>query len=198
MSAVERVTVLEAENAQLRSDLASLNSRFGTLSSDYEALKQQVEWFKRQLFGRKSEKRLDVDPAVQGNLFAALGVETPPPNQTPTETITYRRRKKARDGAVTDTGLRFGEDVPREIIAVKDPEIEAIPEERRERIGEKVTYRLAQRPGSYVILEYTRPVYKILDEQTIVTTPAPANVLDKSVADVSFVDGFRNLRFIGE
>ena len=189
MSAVERVTVLEAENAQLRSDLASLNSRFGTLSSDYEALKQQVEWFKRQLFGRKSEKRLDVDPAVQGNLFAALGVETPPPNQTPTETITYRRRKKARDGAVTDTGLRFGEDVPREIIAVKDPEIEAIPEERRERIGEKVTYRLAQRPGSYVILEYTRPVYKILDEQTIVTTPAPANVLDKSVADVSFLAG---------
>ena len=74
MSAVERVTVLEAENAQLRGDLASLNSRFGTLSSDYEALKQQVEWFKRQLFGRKSEKRLDVDPAVQGNLFAALGV----------------------------------------------------------------------------------------------------------------------------
>ena len=189
MSAVERVTVLEAENAQLRGDLASLNSRFGTLSSDYEALKQQVEWFKRQLFGRKSEKRLDVDPAVQGNLFAALGVETPPPNQTPTETITYRRRKKARDGAVTDTGLRFGEDVPREIIAVKDPEIEAIPEERRERIGEKVTYRLAQRPGSYVILEYTRPVYKILDEQTIVTTPAPANVLDKSVADVSFLAG---------
>jgi hypothetical protein len=44
-----------------------------------------------------------------------------------------------RDGAVNDTGLRFGDDVPREIIAVKDPEIEAIPASRRVRIGEKVT-----------------------------------------------------------
>ena len=132
---------MEAENAQLRGDLATLNARFSTLSNDHEALKQQVEWFKRQLFGRKSEKRLEIDPTVQGNLFAALGVEAPPPNETPTETITYRRRKKARDGAVNDTGLRFSDDVPRETIEVKDPEIEAIPAERRERIGEKVTYR---------------------------------------------------------
>ena len=51
------------------------------------------------------------------------------------------------------------------------------------------TYRLAQRPGSYVILEYTRPVYKLLDDLRIATTPAPANVLEHSVADVSFLAG---------
>jgi Rhodopirellula transposase DDE domain len=28
-------------------------------------------------FGRKSEKRLDIDPAVQGSLLADLGVATP-------------------------------------------------------------------------------------------------------------------------
>jgi hypothetical protein len=55
-------------------------------------------------------------------------------------TITYQRRKKVRDGAINDTGLHFGDDVPREIIAVKDPKIEAIPEGRRELIGNKVTY----------------------------------------------------------
>ena len=79
--------------------------------------------------------------------------------------------------------------MPREVIAVSDPEIEAIPAERRVRIGEKITYRLAQRPGSYVILEYVRPVYKFLDDLSIVTTPAPANVLEKSGADVSFLAG---------
>lgn len=183
MSAAVRVIELERENAQLGADLASL-------TADNAALKQQVEWFKRQLFGVKSEKRLDVDPAIQGNLLSALGVAAPPPpKDEPKETITYQRRKKVRDGAISDTGLRFGDDVPREIIAVKDPEIEAIPEDRRELIGEKVTYRLAQRPGSYVVLEYTRPVYKLLDDQTIVTTPAPANVLEKSVVDVSFLAG---------
>ncbi len=183
MSVADRVMELERENAQLNADLA-------LLTADHAALKQQLDWFKRQLFGSKSEKRLDVDPAVQGNLLSALGVATPPPpKDEPKETITYQRRKKARDGAVNDTGLRFGADVPREIIAVKDPEIEAIPEDQRELIGEKVTYRLAQRPGSYVVLEYTRPVYKLLDHQTILTTPAPANVLDKSVVDVSFLAG---------
>ena len=176
MSATDRLRELEQENAQLSADLATV--------------KQQLDWFKRQLFGRKSEQRLDVDPAIQGNLLSALGVTPPPtPKDQPKETITYKRRKKTRDGAVNDTGLRFGDDVPREIIAVTDPNIEAIPEDRRVLIGEKVSYRLAQRPGSYVILEYTRPVYKILEDQTIVTTPAPANVLDRSVADVSFLAG---------
>jgi hypothetical protein len=85
---------------------------------------------------------------VQGNLLATLGVASPPAKVVPTETVCYKRRQKARDGAVNDTGLRFGDDVPREIIAVKDPEIEAIPASRRVRIGEKITYRLAQRPGS--------------------------------------------------
>lgn len=171
-----RIEELEQKNAELSVELA--------------ALKQQLDWFKRQLFGRKSEKRLDIDPAVQGNLLSGLGVANPPPpKEEPKDTITYQRRKKQRDGAVNDSGLRFGEDVPREIIAVRDPAIEAIPADRRELIGTKVSYRLAQRPGSYVVIEYTRPVYKLLDDDRIVTTPAPANVLDKSVADVSLLAG---------
>ena len=176
MTGASRIAELTQENAQLQARLAELQ--------------QQLDWLKRQLFGAKSEKRLDVDPAVQGNLLAALGVERPPPPKPlPGETITYQRRPKARDAAVNDTGLRFGEEVPREVILVTDPAIEAIPEERRVRIGEKVTYRLAQRPGSYVILEYTRPVYKLLDDLSIATTAAPANVLEKCVADVSFLAG---------
>ena len=183
MSAAERVTVLEAENAQLRDDLA-------TLSADHKALKQQLDWFKRQLFGRKSEKRLDVEPPAQGNLLAALGVEAPPaPAVEPLETVSYKRRKKTRDAALTGSGLRFTDDVPREIILVKDPRIEAIAEDRRECIGTKISYRLAQRPGSYVVIEYHRQVYTLRDEERLVTTPAPANVLDKSVADVSFLAG---------
>ncbi len=100
----------------------------------------------RQRFGRKSEKRLVID-AQSGWLFDDLPEPEAP---LPTETITYTRRKerKARGESVTDSGLRFGPDVPVEVIKVKDPEIEAIAEEYREVIGEKITHRLAQRPGS--------------------------------------------------
>lgn len=134
MSTALRIAELEQTNAQL--------------SAHVDVLTQQLDWFKRQLFGTKSEKQRLIDPAIQGQLLAALGVATPPPPQsTPIETVTYTRRK-ARDNAVTDSGLRFDETVPVNTIVIGDPAIEALPESARERIGEKVTYRLAQRPAS--------------------------------------------------
>jgi hypothetical protein len=60
-----------------------------------------------QVFGTKSEKRLEIDPAGQGHLFAALSLAAPPTEVPPAETISYRRRKKMRDAAVNETGLRF-------------------------------------------------------------------------------------------
>ncbi len=175
MSAPTRIIELEQENALLASELTSV--------------KHQLDWLKRQLFGEKSEKRLEIDPAVQGNLLAALGVEPPPQKEPDTETITYQRRKKTRDNAVNDSGLRFSDEVPREVIIVKDPEFDALPEDQRKIIGEKVSFRLAQRPGSYLVLEYRRLVYKRLQDQKIVTTAAPANVLEKSSTDVSLLAG---------
>ena len=75
----------------------------------------------------------------------------------------------------------------RTALLVRDPAIEAIAEPEREVIGEKVSYRLAQQPGSYVVLKYIRKVVKRLDTKTILTPPAPANVLGRSAADVSFL-----------
>ena len=118
MPTTDRVAELEQENAQLCANLTSLNA-------EYTSLKRQLEWFKRQLFGSKSEKRLDIDPAVQGNLLAGLGVVAPPPKDTPKETITYQRRKKTRGAAVNDSGLRFDDSVPVQTINVSDPAIDA-------------------------------------------------------------------------
>ena len=69
MSAASRIGQLEQDNTELTAQLA-------TLTQDCETLKQQLDWFKRQLFGRKSEKRLDVDVAAQGNLLSALAVDS--------------------------------------------------------------------------------------------------------------------------
>ena len=129
LTATDRVAELENENAQLCVTVCDLKAQ-------YASVKQQLEWFKRQLFGSKSEKRLNIDPAVQGNLLAGLGVVAPPPKDTPIETITYQRRNKTRDAAVNDSGLRFDDSVPVQTIQVSDPAIDAIPEALREVIGE--------------------------------------------------------------
>ena len=196
MSATD-VGKLEQENARLGVALSDAYAVLGKtktaleqLQAHYDALKQQLDWFKRQLFGQKSEKRLDIDPAEQLNLLAGLGVKAPPScDDVPTQTVTYERRAKVRDAAVAESGLRFGPEVPVQTIEVRDPAIEAIPEPEREVIGEKVSYRLAQQPGSYVVLKYIRKVVKRLDTKTILTPPAPANVLERSAVDVSFLAG---------
>ena len=53
-------------------------------------------------------------------------------------------------------------------------------------IGEKVTWRLAQQPGAYVVLKYMRQVIKL---KQICCSPAPPAVFDKGVADVSLLAG---------
>ena len=185
-----RTVALEHENARLSSALDESNSALAQLQTDFQVLKQQLDWFRRRLFGEKSEKRVDLDPVEQGNLLTGLGVEAPPVLDEPsTQTVTYERRNKVRDGAVNDSGLRFDASVPVKTIAVKDPAIEAIPENLREVIGEKVSYRLAQQPGSHVVLKYVRPVVKRKDTLAIVTAAAPGQVLERTAADVSFLAG---------
>ena len=167
---------------------ADLKTAYDELQQEHQAVKQQLAWLQRQVFGRKSEKRLIEQPSPSGLLFDALPQSDEP---VPTEKVSYTRRKgtKDRGDAVTDSGLRFNDDVPVEVIHVKDPAIEAIPEVHREVIDEKVTRRLAQRPGSYVVLEYRRPVVKDKRNDRIHTAPAPASVIANSFADVSFLSG---------
>lgn len=167
------------------------------LREQVKALQHQLDWFKRQLFGNKSEKRLDIDTSHQADLLSGLGMTPPPMDKTPTEQIRYQRRKKQRDAnTVSDTGLRFDEGVPMQTIEVPNPELAGIASDQLERISEKITYRLAQRPGSYVILKYIRKVLKRIDTQTLHTAAMPVNVLEKSVADVSFLAGMLVDKFL--
>ena len=177
-----RIEVPQEENARLTAAVSDLTGQLAVV-------KRRLDWFKRQLFGRTSEKRLEFDEVEQANLFAALGIGTPPDREVPTREIRHRRREKRRDGAVNECGLRFDETVPAEVIDVVDPAIEAIPEAEREVIGEKVSHRLAQEPGSYKVLKYVRQVIKRRDTGELLTPPAPSNVLERTCVDVSFLAG---------
>ena len=65
-----------------------------------------------------------------------------------------------------------------------NPEVETLGRDAYEVIGEKVTYRLAQQPGAYVVLKYVRPVIKVKETEQIRCPPAPPAVFEKSMADV--------------
>lgn len=165
-----------------------------------KALQNQIEWFKRQLFGQKSEKKDFADHPYQttiAELFESLPEPPTPPEQK--QTVTYERgkaKKKTLDGAPEGSQLRFDETVPVKEIHVDAPELSGINKDDYEIIGEQVTYRLAQNPISYVVLKYIFPKIKQRSTQQI-TAHTPVNALfEKSLADVSFVAGMLIDKFI--
>ena len=167
----------------------NLAEKCAALEAENASLKSRVQWFEKQLFGPRSEKRHLDNPHQPSLLGEAV---SPTPAEGDKQTITYQRgtAKKQRDEeCVNDSGLRFGDDVPVEVIQTTPPELQGPEADRYEVIGTKTVYRLAQRPASYVVLQYERPVFKHKDRAQPEPAPAPANVLDRSIADVSFLVG---------
>lgn len=113
-----------------------------------QSLQQQVDWFKRQLFGRKSEKHM-VDNPDQAYLFGQAQAEDSPPVSKKAVKGYARSNKQKDDNNVNDTGLRFTDDLPTKIIDVPCPELEGDDADNYKVIGCKETHRLAQLPGSY-------------------------------------------------
>ena len=181
-------------DSQQHAEVCADNAR---LREERDALKQQLDWFQRQLFGRKSEKRL-IDNPDQLDLGRLLGEEAPLPEPPATERISYTRRKgkQRRDEDVTDAGLRFDERVPIESIELSAPQLNGPDADQYEIIDYKVTRRLAQRPGSYVVLEYRRPVIRDKRRASLMEVPAPSAVFDNSLADVSLLAGLLVDKFL--
>ena len=178
---------------ELAVDRAALEREVGQLQQKIVGFQHQLDWFRRQIFGQKSEKRGHVAPGQQMNLGELLTLpQTATPPEFPTSPVTaHTRHKLPKSPDAGAESLRFFDEtrVPVEVIELPNPEIDGLTSEQFEVIGSKETFRLAQRPGSYVVIKYVRPVVKLLATQVISCPRAPVGVLDGSRADVSFLVG---------
>jgi transposase len=104
---------------------------------------------------------------------------------------SHTRRRPRSDFADDGASEPFfdADKVPVLTIEVPNPEVKDLGPEQYEVVGEKTSHRLAQRPGSYVVLKYVRQVVKVLSTQTLHCPAAPVGVIEGSRADVSFVAG---------
>jgi len=163
-----------------------------TLTATIQSLQSQLDWFQRQMFGTKSERLRVLENAQQlalGEVLAASPQTMPAKERL---VAAHTRREQQKDGAVgeADSVPFFDEArVPVETIELPDPQIQGLSADEYEVIGQKVSYRLAQRPGSYVVLKYLRSVTKRVDNRAISCASAPVGVIEGSRADVSFVVG---------
>jgi transposase len=171
----------------------------GNFQQQIHAITQQLDWFKRQLFGQKSEKRDFAEVPQQVNMAELFGKTAAAPAEPPKETITYQRGKALKnrlENTQEDNGLRFDDSVPVKEIQVLPAELKGADKDLYEIVDTKTTCRLAQQPASYVVLKYVHPVIKEKSTQTLINTQAPANVLDKSIADVSLLAGLLIDKFL--
>lgn len=169
----------ELQNAHLR------------LQNELEELARQVSWFRQQLFGIRSERHF-IDPEARqlflGELVKESG-DTPAPDPVQIPAHQRRPRHQASAEGSRETELRFDPSVPIEIIQVPNHEITPEEMDQYVLVGQKTTDRLAQRPGSYVVLRFVRDVFKRKSDGEFSCPPAPPAVLEKSCADVSFLAG---------
>lgn len=188
MSRIEQAALLTHEEL-----LREYISTVGTLQEQNEELQVQNDWLRRQLFGKKSERLI---PAENSPDQLALGEgyepeDKPPPKKTTVKSYERSHRENEVEFAAQDSRLKFDASVPLEVISVPNPATEGLSEDEYEVIGEEVAYKLAQRPGAYVVLKYVRPTIKVKATKEISTaavTPA-ASVIERSVAEVSLLVG---------
>jgi transposase len=168
--------------------LAAKDKSIEELRAHVDALSRQLDWFRRQMFGSKSERLVLQQNPQQIALGESLdqGSAVAPP---PKRRVVAEHTRAANKGKDEGESLPFFDKTRVPIETIELPVPEALANQAYDRIGEKITYRLAQRPAAYVVLEYIRPLLKLREGGRLVTTPAPSGVIEGSRADVSFLAG---------
>ncbi len=143
-------------------------------SEHIEQLEQQLDWFKRQVFGRKSER---IVLPGQGELFDETALEDRPPAEE-TEQVSYERRKPKRK--------LLPKDLPRERIELDVAEGEKVCPccaGARRRIDEEITEELAFQPAKFWVREYVRFKYACprCEEGGVVIAPMLARPIPKGL-----------------
>jgi transposase len=169
---------------------AELSAVVRSQAEKIAALEHQIEWFRRQIFGQKSERFAPEPDPSQMHLGETFPVPaTPAQERKPI--AAHTRRTAQHDGAESGEELPFFDEskIPVQTLTLVHADVKGLSPDQYEVIGEKVTYRIAQRPGAYHVLKIRRPVIKIKSSAQILCLPAPAGVLEGSRADMSFAAG---------
>ena len=123
-----------------REQYEGMQSQIARMAQDYAELKAQLEWFKRQMFGAKSEKRQEPSPdqiALFNGQAASAAVEV-----AKIAVPAHERQKRRTGDEVNDTGLRFGPEVPVKEITLSCAELDGPNAEQYEIIDYKTTRKM--------------------------------------------------------
>ncbi len=160
--------------------VAAQEGRIAGLLAQVAALTAQVARLERDLYGPRSERHGKGSDAPSGqdgqDSDGSRGGGKP-------------GRRKERGDSVGDAGLRFSGKAPVLDITVTPPEVDGLPEDGYEVVGDRVHCRLAAVEFRHVVIRYRYLTVKVRGTDRPVSAPAREGVFKSSCADVSFVAG---------
>jgi transposase len=178
----------EATTQYLINENISLKQENASLRASLVEVQEQLAWLQRQIFGKRSEKIVkSLEPVP--TLFDITQYETQDPISSKTSVPAHERKKRKANGK---DSITLPDDIPvdRQVIDISDEDkicketgIELV------QIGEEVTRKLAQKPGSYYVKEIVRPKYANpkKSEDGVRIAELPDSLLNRCQADESFL-----------
>jgi transposase len=162
----EAMTSLLTDNSLLKAENLSLRD----LVTD---LQEQVAWFKRQVFGQKSERVVPINDAQIALPLGDIPSEPPVPK---TQAITYTRTVPQANK--TPHGR---EEIPAHIPRVDIPVEPDFDTTGMEKVAEKITEQLEYKPPEFYAKRYIRPVFATIinGERTLICPDLPPLCIEK-------------------
>ena len=167
------------------------------LRKEITLLKEQLEWFRRQIFGKRSEKIVGNPDEKQLSFEGFDALFSSAPQQEKKVIAAHTRKTRSHNG---QDSITLPPDLPVERQVIDLSEEEKICAETGQpltKIGEEVSQKLAHKPGSYFIKEIIRPKYALPKdtEGGIRTATLPDSLLNRCQADESFLANIMTMKF---
>jgi transposase len=193
---VGQVQTLQLESCELKAALDEERRRNTHYAEEIDHLTEQLRQFKREVFGKRSERWVPVEQRPLFNEAEILAAQAEPGIETEADKIEVKAHTKAR-------GKRkpLPENLPREIVVVDIAESEkkdAAGNLLVRLVGREVSEQLEYSPSSLKVLEIHRLKYETINskgESVVKTAEVPPHILPKSMATASLVAGIATHKF---
>jgi transposase len=178
---------ITSDRESLLKEITVRDEKIIQLDQENHRLKEQLAWFKRQIFGKRSEREVS---NLNGQQLLFEGFESPAHKEEEKKTVAAHTRKKPnRNG---QDKITLPDDLPVETTMLDIPDEQKVCQETGQplvQIGVEVSHKLARKPGSYFIKEIIRPKYAHpqKEENGILTAGLPDSLLPKCRADESLL-----------
>jgi transposase len=176
--------------------LQDLQNQISDLQKHVRYQDEQIAWYRRQLFGPRSEKTVS---SLNQSQLMLNGFETvkDATQEEKQKVPTHERRKPKRNG---QNAITIPSDLPVERYVIDISEGEKVCQETGSpliKIGEEVTRKLAHKPGSYFIKEIVRPKYALPKNSGggIAQASLPESLLTRCQADESLLADILTKKF---